>query len=86
MNKTVIEEGICAQTYPDLFFPEKGEAGKTRAAKGICFVCPVRRACLEEALAEEGTVAASHRYGVLGGCSPRERADIAKQQRYRAAA
>lgn len=86
MNQNIAEEGICAQTYPDLFFPETGEHDKTREAKRICMGCPVRRACLEAALAEEGTAAASHRYGVWGGCSPRERADIAKQQRCRAAA
>lgn len=80
MNKTIAEEAICAQTDPDLFFPEKGQSGQAREAKRICLGCPVRRLCLTEALAEEGDLSASHRHGVLGGCSPQERADIAKQR------
>ncbi|WP_329615633.1 WhiB family transcriptional regulator [Streptomyces brevispora] len=85
MNKNIAEEGICAQTDPELFFPEKGQSDKTRAAKRICAGCPVRRACLAEALAEEGTAAASHRYGVRGGCSPRDRAAIAQRRAERVA-
>lgn len=80
MNRHIAELGICAQTDPELFFPDKGQHDKTRAAKAICFGCPMRRACLDEALAIEGSAAASHRYGVLGGCSPRERARIANKR------
>ena len=39
---------LCAQTDPELFFPEKG--GSTRAAKRVCTGCPVRAQCLEHAL------------------------------------
>ena len=57
--------GLCAQTDPELFFPEKG--GSTRAAKRVCAGCPVRAQCLEHALAHD------ERYGVWGGTSERER-------------
>lgn len=57
--------GICAQTDPDAFFPEKG--GSTREAKAICRSCPVRAACLDYALEHE------ERYGIWGGLSERER-------------
>ena len=57
--------GLCAQTDPELFFPEKG--GSTRAAKAVCTGCPVRAQCLEHALAHD------ERYGVWGGTSERER-------------
>ncbi|HBF79886.1 MAG TPA: hypothetical protein DD420_08115, partial [Streptomyces sp.] len=80
MNKTIAEQAICAQTDPELFFPEKGQHDKTRSAIAICTGCPVRRACLAEALAEEGTAGASHRFGVRGGCSPRQRARMAKER------
>lgn len=80
MNRAIAEEGICAQTDPELFFPDKGQHDKTRAAIAICMGCPVRRACLDEALALEGTAAASHRFGVRGGCSPRQRMRIAQRQ------
>ena len=56
---------LCAQTDPELFFPEKG--GSTRAAKRVCAGCPVRAQCLEHALAHD------ERYGVWGGTSERER-------------
>jgi hypothetical protein len=80
MNRTIAEEGICAQVDPELFFPEKGQSDLTRAAIAICTGCPVRRPCLAEALAEEGSAAASNRHGVRGGCSPRQRTRIAQRQ------
>ena len=57
--------GLCGQTDPELFFPEKG--GSVRAAKAMCAGCPVRAECLEYALAHD------ERYGVWGGTSERER-------------
>ena len=45
-------EGLCAQTDPELFFPEKG--GSVREAKRVCAACPVRAQCLEHALAHDG--------------------------------
>lgn len=65
-------EGICAQTDPESFFPEKGES--TKAAKRVCMGCPVRGACLEFALQR------NERFGVWGAKSERERRAIAKQR------
>ena len=56
---------LCAQTDPELFFPEKG--GSTREAKAVCARCPARAECLEYALAHD------ERFGVWGGTSERER-------------
>ncbi|MFD6421064.1 WhiB family transcriptional regulator [Streptomyces sp. NPDC060198] len=86
MNKTtaraeIDSQAICAQTDPEIFFPEKGHGDVARAAKRICVGCPVRRACLAEALATEGDLTASSRHGVLGGHTPQERARIAKSWR-----
>ena len=61
-------QGLCAQTDPELFFPEKG--GSTREAKQVCAVCPVRVECLELALAHD------ERFGVWGGLSERERSPL----------
>ena len=44
------ERGLCAQTDPEAFFPEKG--GSTREAKKVCLTCDVRQECLEYALDE----------------------------------
>lgn len=58
-------DGLCAQTDPEVFFPEKGQS--SAAAKRICVACPVRSACLDAALARR------ERFGVWGGLSERER-------------
>ena len=57
--------GLCAQTDPELFFPETG--GSVREAKAVCAGCPVRAQCLAHALAH------GERYGVWGGLSEPER-------------
>lgn len=63
-------EGICAQTDPESFFPEKG--GSTQEAKKICLGCPVREKCLQYAL-ERGEY-----FGIWGGKSERERRKMRK--------
>jgi WhiB family redox-sensing transcriptional regulator len=64
----IVEEGLCAQTDPDAFFPEKG--GSTAAAKKICAECPVLADCREFAL---GTPSL---YGLWGGLTDVERRRI----------
>ncbi len=58
-------DGVCAQTDPEAFFPDKG--GSTREAKKVCSSCPVRAECLEHALTR------GERFGIWGGLSERER-------------
>ena len=65
------ERGLCAQTDPEAFFPEKG--GSTREAKRICQGCEVRDRCLEYALAND------ERFGIWGGLSERERRRLKKR-------
>jgi WhiB family redox-sensing transcriptional regulator len=57
--------GLCAQTDPGVFFPEKG--GTVGPAVRVCRVCEVRAECLDYAL-EHG-----ERAGVWGGLSARAR-------------
>jgi WhiB family redox-sensing transcriptional regulator len=57
-------QALCAQTDPEAFYPEKGESA--RPAKRVCRACPVRPACLEEALSRH------EQWGVWGGMSARE--------------
>lgn len=72
-----IAEALCAQpdmaAFRDLFFPNPGEKGKAAEAKRICAACPVRVACLEDALAEEGGRGHESRHGIRGGMGPRGR-------------
>jgi len=59
------DRALCAETDPEIFFPEKG--GTTAPAKKVCRSCDVRAECLEYALDhDEG-------FGVFGGFSERER-------------
>lgn len=64
-------KGLCAQTDPEAFFPEKGES--TREAKKVCLVCDVRDDCLEDALVKK------ERFGVRGGLSERERRKLGER-------
>ena len=61
----------CAETDPEMFFPEKGES--VRPAKRVCAGCEVRAECLQDAL-DRG-----ERFGVWGGLSERERRVLASQ-------
>lgn len=63
--------GLCAQTDPEAFYPEKG--GSTREAKSVCAGCPVAAECLDYALAHQ------ERYGIWGGLSERERRRLNKR-------
>ena len=65
------ERGLCAQTDPEAFFPEKG--GSTREAKKVCLTCDVRQDCLEYALEND------ERFGIWGGPSERERRKLKKR-------
>jgi WhiB family redox-sensing transcriptional regulator len=64
------DDALCAQTDPEIFFPDKG--GSTREAKAVCARCDVRAACLADALATDDW------FGVRGGLSERQRRAIKK--------
>lgn len=63
---------------PDAMYPDD-KAGAINA-KRICAACPVRTACLEDALSRREP------YGVWGGLSFRERHQVRRQRTARAAA
>ncbi len=72
--------GACRGSDSSLFFHPEGERGRARAAreaaaKAICASCPVIKQCYEAALA------AHEPYGVWGGTTEDERADILGRQR-----
>ena len=60
-----VDDALCAQTDPELFFPNKG--ANASAAKATCKACPVRAECLAEALSDPTLD------GVWGGLTPMER-------------
>ena len=69
-----VDDALCAQTDPEIFFPAKGMASK--AAVQVCRACPVQTPCLSEALDGEPT------WGMRGGLTPRQRS---REQARRAA-
>lgn len=76
-------QGLCNSMDSDLFFHPEGERGGPRRrrierAKAICAQCPVIEQCRTYALANHEA------YGVWGGLSEEERADIVRGRMYRA--
>lgn len=74
MIALVLEDALCAQTDPELFFPEKGK--DNRRAKQVCAACPVRRQCAEWALSSP-----EHLEGIWGGLSVNERKALRRANR-----
>lgn len=64
-NAEWMDDGLCAQTDPEAFFPERGAS--TRAAKKVCLACTVHAECLTYALDHK------ERFGIWGSLSERER-------------
>lgn len=58
-------DALCAQTDPEVFFPERGDSGAR--AKRICGECPVRLQCLDNAMASD------EHFGIWGGLTEKER-------------
>lgn len=71
LSPDFVADGLCTQTDPELFFPEKG--GSTREAKKVCANCTVRAECLSYALEND------ERFGIWGGLSERERRKLRDQ-------
>lgn len=68
---------LCAEVDPELWFPDPGEPADE--AKEICGRCPEQQPCLSWALA------ANERYGVWHGLTTRERDQLVRRRRRRAA-
>lgn len=67
-----IEEAICPQTDPEIFFPEKGSS--SRQALKVCASCPVKLDCLTTALhSPYGAI------GIWGGTTPDERKSLRRR-------
>lgn len=59
-------DALCAQTDPELFFPEQGRTNDAELAKWICARCPLVNQCREWA------IATGQDHGVWGGLSGRQ--------------
>jgi Transcription factor WhiB len=64
-------DAACADTDPELFFPETGQVPQAAAAKAVCAGCAVRGPCLEAAL--HGPQARDDHTGIFAGTTARQR-------------
>ncbi|GAB3671266.1 WhiB family transcriptional regulator [Saccharopolyspora tripterygii] len=64
----------CAETDPEVFFPETGRVDLARQAIEICDRCPVRDACLELAVRDG-------EWGIWGGTTEKRRRKIRAERR-----
>lgn len=78
------DDALCATE----FTPEEADAlfygfkdSDERAAKNVCGRCSVREDCLEDAMHMEGGSAAAVRFGVRGGLTGEERAQLHARRR-----
>lgn len=59
------DDAVCAETDPDLFFPDSGETYKSLRAREFCAVCPV--------IAECAALGQQFSFGIFGGMTPSQR-------------
>ncbi len=65
----------------DPFFPDKGKGGsQSQWAKRYCSDCPVRLACLAEAMKSLDLEVVNHYQGIWGGLSQQTRRSLKKKQ------
>jgi WhiB family redox-sensing transcriptional regulator len=75
------ERAACCGVDPELFFPAGAGpvvAAQVERAKRVCAGCPVRELCLADVMAWEDPAL---RWGVVGGLSPDERAELLERRR-----
>lgn len=60
----------CNGLDPEVFYPEEDNADLVEIAKQICNVCPIRVACLEQAISQ------AEEFGIWGGLTKSERLTI----------
>lgn len=70
-----VDDALCTQVDPDLFFPGKSDQATSRAARRVCAACPVRLECLAYALRTRESD------GIWGGLTARQRNDLARRMR-----
>ncbi|MGW4810505.1 WhiB family transcriptional regulator [Kitasatospora cineracea] len=71
---------------PEGWFPDGtvGTAARSemKHAAGLCrTLCSIQEECLKVAMAAEGDADAKNRFGVFGGLTPGQRADLSRQRR-----
>jgi WhiB family redox-sensing transcriptional regulator len=73
------EAAACDGGDLDQWFAEGAQAARFDRARAICEECPVKAACLRDALAEEDGLPAQLRFGLRGGKTREQRAILGGQ-------
>lgn len=74
----------CSPPAEEVFHPTSAHPAAYREALGYCAVCPVTAECLDTAMRVEAR-GESARWGIWGGLTPKQRADLAAAERKAAA-
>ena len=74
------EAAACVDEDPDLWFPT--DSHDYDIPRRICDPCPVKAACLDDVMADEGLyLSTAYRYGMWGGLTPSERQTLGRRIR-----
>ena len=76
----VFDDAACREASTDVFFPPT--KATYAEARPLCAACPLatKQTCLDLAMRAEDGSGASNRYGMFGGLTPTERADLARER------
>lgn len=66
----------CTKRVPTGNQPDLYDTNNPKVATALCAGCPVKRVCLEDALADEKGLSGRSRYLVRGGYTPKGRAKL----------
>lgn len=72
-----IFDGRCAETDPEIFFPEQSNQWNTDVPKRVCLKCEVYEMCREWALEQPQT----DMHGVWGALTQTERVKIRRERK-----
>lgn len=80
----LFRDAPCTKADPDTSFTHQGQDAHVvmNRAKKLCDQCPLvaKAECLEHAMRAEGNTNSDGRYGVFGGLTPNERAQLARER------
>ena len=83
-------QAACRRYDPEIWFPQSYTGPTALAqiseAQRICNSCPVKAACLDDAMGREGNKSSENRHGICGGLTPDERYQLYRNPRQEAKA
>lgn len=80
IQNDVFANATCKDTATETFFPPT--KATYAEARPLCAACPLatKQTCLDLAMRAEDGSGPSGRYGMFGGLTPTERADLARER------